>query len=207
MIRAIVFLMTTVIAVQSHAQSQEAAQLLLNYQKLKQLEEILDNMYKGYKILSTGYNRIKDIAEGNFKLHQVFLDGLYGVSPVVREYSKVPQIINYQLILMREQKRAYARFSADDHLTPEEIRYLTSVYAFLVKESIRNLERLTMIITASKLRMSDDDRLKAIDSIHLDMEDKLNFLHGFNNSTQLLIIQRAKQQGDVDVMRKLYELE
>jgi len=30
------------------AQSQEAVQLVLNYEKLQQLEEILDNMYKGY---------------------------------------------------------------------------------------------------------------------------------------------------------------
>src|SRR6185369_7989728 len=31
----------------SQAQAQEAAQLLLNVEKLRQLEEILDNMYKG----------------------------------------------------------------------------------------------------------------------------------------------------------------
>ena len=56
-----------------NAQSQEIAQLILNLEKLKQLEEILDNMYKGYKILTKGYNTIKNIAEGNFNLHQVFL--------------------------------------------------------------------------------------------------------------------------------------
>lgn len=207
MTRIILFVLTAMISVETRGQKHEAAQLLLNYQKLKQLEEILDNMYKGYKILSAGYNRIKDVAEGNFKLHQVFLDGLYAVSPLVREYSKIPQIINYQLMLMQEQKRAYAKFSKDDHLTPEEIRYLSSVYAFLVKESLRNLDRLTMIITASKLRMSDDERLREIDRIHLDMEDKLTFLHGFNNSTQLLVIQRVRQQGDVDVMKSLHELE
>src|SRR5690606_21844728 len=110
------------------AQTQEATQLLLNYEKLKQLEEILDNMYKGYKILTQGYDRIKGIAEGNYKLHQLFLDGLLEVSPTVRKYKRIPQIISYQQILMREYRRAYQRFKDDENLTSSEIRYITSVY-------------------------------------------------------------------------------
>src|SRR5436190_3638298 len=83
----------------ANAQTQEATQLVLNYEKLKQLEEILDNMYKGYKILTKGYNRIKDIAEGNYTLHQVFLDGLFAVNPSVAKYKRIPDIIRYQSLL------------------------------------------------------------------------------------------------------------
>jgi hypothetical protein len=187
----------------AYGQTQEAAQLLLNYEKLKQLEEILDNMYKGYKILAQGYSRIKGIAEGNYKLHQVFLDGLLSVSPTVRKYRRIPQIISYQQLLMKEYKRAFNRFKDDEDLTPQEIRYITNVYEHLVKRSLKNLEELTLIITASQLRMSDDERLMAIDRIYFDIVDKGSFLRHFNNSTQLLIIQRAKEKGEVDAMKKL----
>lgn len=193
--------------IQCFPQTQEATQLLLNYEKLKQLEEILDNMYKGYKILSQGYNRIKNIAEGNYSLHQVFLDGLFAVNPSVRNYKRIPLIINYQLALMKEYKRAYNRFRNDPNLTVSELRYLESVYTYLVKQSLRNIEELTMIITASKLRMSDDERMRAIDRIYFDMESKLSFLRYFNNSTQLLALQRAKEKGDVTAIQKLYEVE
>lgn len=188
------------------AQTQEAAQLLLNYEKLKQLEEILDNMYKGYKILTNGYERIKGIAEGNYKLHQVFLDGLLSVSPTVRNYKRIPQIIAYQQVLVKEYKRAYSKFKGDEHLTAAEINYLTAVYDHLVKASLKNLEELAMIITASKLRMSDDERLMAIDRIFVDIENKVSFLRYFNNSTQLLIIQRAKESSDVNRVRKLHDV-
>lgn len=40
------------------AQTKEVVQLTLNYQKLQQLESILENMYKGYEILTKGYNTI-----------------------------------------------------------------------------------------------------------------------------------------------------
>jgi hypothetical protein len=190
-----------------HCQTQEATQLLLNYEKLKQLEEILDNMYKGYKILSQGYNRVKNIAEGNYNLHQLFLDGLFVVNPAVRNYKRIPLIVNYQLVLMKEYRRAYDRFKSDPNLTASEIRYLESVYTYLVKQSLRNIEELTMITTASKLRMSDDERMRAIDRIYFDMESKLSFLRYFNNSTQLLALQRSKEKGDLTTTQKLYEVE
>ena len=200
------FVMTCMFA-SVNCQTQEATQLLLNYEKLKQLEEILDNMYKGYKILSRGYNRIKNIAEGNYNLHQLFLDGLYAVNPAVRNYKRIPLIVNYQLVLMKEYRRAYDRFKGDPNLTSSELRYLESVYTYLVKQSLRNIEELTMITTASKLRMSDDERMRAIDRIYFDKESKLSFLRYFNNSTQLLALQRSKDKGDVTTTQKLYEVE
>lgn len=190
-----------------NAQTQEATQLLLNYEKLRQLEEILDNMYKGYKILTKGYNRIKDIAEGNFNLHQVFLDGLFAVNPSVAKYQRIPDIIRYQSLLIKEYKWAFNRFKSDPNLTPDEIKYLERVYSYLVKQSLRNLEELTMIVTANKLRMSDDERIQSIDRIYFDIENKLSFLRYFNNSTQVLMAQRAKENSEVDAMQSLYEVE
>jgi hypothetical protein len=189
------------------AQTQEATQLLLNYEKLKQLEEILDNMYKGYKILTQGYNRVKDIAEGNYTLQEVFLDGLFAVNPSVAKYKRIPDIIRYQSLLMKEYRRAFNRFKDDPNLTPDEIRYLEKVYAYLVKQSLRNLEELTMIVTANKLRMSDDERIQSIDRIYLDIENKLSFLRYFNNSTHVLVAQRAKESSEVGAVKKLYEVE
>jgi DNA repair ATPase RecN len=188
-------------------QTQEATQLILNYEKLKQLEEILDNMYKGYKILSQGYNRIKDIAEGNYNIHQVFLDGLFAINPSVAKYKRIPDIIRYQQLLMKEYRRAFNRFKNDSNLTPDELRYLEKVYDYLIKQSLKNLEELAMIVTANKLRMSDDERIQSIDRIYFDIENKLSFLRYFNNSTQVLVLQRAKEGSDVDVAKKLYELD
>jgi hypothetical protein len=108
---------------------------------------------------------------------------------------------------MKEYKRAYSRFKDDPNLTTSELRYLEGVYSFLVKQSLRNIEELTMIITASKLRMSDDERMQAIDRIYVDMESKLSFLRYFNNSTKLLAMQRAKDKGETTTIQKLYEVE
>jgi preprotein translocase subunit YajC len=190
----------------SQAQAQEAAQLLLNVEKLRQLEEILDNMYKGYKILTKGYNTVKDIAEGNFNIHKVFLDGLYAVSPVVRDYKRIPYIIRYQQLLAREAGHAYNTFRHDPSLTAREIRYLENVYEYLLKQSLRNLDELLMIVTASRLRMSDEERLRSVDRIYEDLLDKVSFLKAFNGSTRVLVMERAKERHQVNALQNLYDL-
>lgn len=188
-------------------QATETQQLILNWEKLQELEKILDNMYVGYKILDKGYTTIKNISEGNYTLHQLFLDGLMAVNPTVRNYKRIPYIIDYQKLLLAEYKNAYNRFKNDPHFTPQEIEYLANVYNYLFMASLRNIDDLVMIITATKLRMSDDERLKAIDRIFYDMEGKLVFLRSFNNSTQLLAIQRARAANDMRAINHLYGLD
>ena len=188
------------------AQAQEIQQLLLNVKKLSQLKKILSNMKEGYQILSDGYNTIEDLSEGNFTLHKTFLDGLMQVSPAVRDYKKVADIIDYQLILVKEYKLAYGRFKQDGNFNQQELDYLARVYDNLFKQSLNNLDDLTTIITANKLRMSDDERLQAIDNIYYDMQDKLLFLRHFNNNMTILVVQRARERNDVTTIKEIYGL-
>lgn len=186
------------------AQSDEAQQLLLNVEKLAQFKQILSDLKKGYQIISSGYSTIKNLSQGNFNLHKTFLDALMEVSPAVRKYKKVGDIINDQILIVKEYKNAFRRFKQDNNFNPAEIDYLGKVYTNLFKQSLNNLDELTIVITANKLRMSDDERLAAIDRIYNDMQDKLMFLRHFNNNTTILAVQRAREKNDAVTMKKIY---
>ncbi|MFN0293467.1 TerB family tellurite resistance protein [Pedobacter helvus] len=187
------------------AQSQEAQQLLLNVEKLSQMKNILSDMKKGYQVISGGYNAIKDISQGNFSLHEVFLDGLMLVSPEVKKYRRVADIISYQKSIVSEYKSAFKRFSTADVFSVEETRYLGRVYKQLFDQSVDNLDELLMVITSSKLRMSDSERLAAIDRIFLNVEDKLVFLRDFNNKATSLSLAREKQKSELKQVGGLYQ--
>ena len=199
-IAGIIFLTAPVRVV---AQSAEVQQLLLNIQKLAQLKKILSNMKTGYQIVSGGYNTIKDISKGNFNLHQTFLDGLMQVSPAVKKYRRIGEIISMQGQLLKEYKSAFRRFEAYNLFNANEITYIKNVYANLFNKSLQNLEELVMIVTAGKLRMSDDERLNAIDRIFNDAEDKLVFLRTFNKENNVLAIQRGREMVDTKISKKL----
>ena len=188
------------------AQKQEIQQLILNIEKLAQFKQILKDMKKGYEILSGGYNTVKDLSEGNFNLHETFLDALMQVSPTVKNYRRIGDIVNYQVLLVKEYKSAFSRFRDSENFNAEEIAYFERVYDNLFKQSLRNLDELTSVITANKMRMSDDERLAAIDKIYADMQDKLLFLRNFNNNTAVLDLQRAKERNDSQALRNINKL-
>lgn len=188
------------------AQSTEVQQLLLNVEKLSQLKNILRDMKKGYEVVSKGYNAVKNISQGNFSLHEVFLDGLMLVSPEVKKYRRVADIIRDQKNLVSEYKAAFKSFQSSGGLNLSELDYLGRVYKQLFDQSLNSLDELVTVITAGSLRMSDEQRLKAIDRIFADTQDKLMFLRSFNQQAMLLSQQRIRQRAELGDTRSLYDL-
>ena len=187
----------------SYGQEQEIAQLLLNVEKLTQFKRILSDMKDGYKILEGGYNTVKDISKGNFNIHKQFLDGLLDVSPAVKKYRKVPLIIDYQVKLLKEYKVSFSQFRQTGVFKPEELNALSRTYSNIIDQSVNNLHEFAMIITAGKLRMSDDERIGAIDRIFAEMEEKLLFLRHFNKETSLTVILRQKEKVEIENLKIL----
>jgi DNA repair ATPase RecN len=196
-----VFLMVSI--PRANAQAQELKQLALNIEKLSQFRAILRDMKKGYEILTEGYNTVKDLTEGNFNLHKTFLDKLLQVSPAVRNYKRVADIVEYQINLVQEYGRHKYRLTSSGLFNNNELAYFNNVYDKLVDDSLKDLDELTNVLTAGKLRMSDEERLEAIDRIYVSMQEKLLFLRDFNSDTTVLAIQRARETRDVEAIRLL----
>lgn len=192
--------------INSSAQSTEVQQLLVNVEKLSQLKNILRDMKKGATILTTGYNAVKNISQGNFSLHETFLDGLMLVSPEVRKYARVADIITAQKDIVLEYKRSLRNISASGLINSGELDYISRVYTVLFDQSKDNLEELTLVLTAGSLRMSDEERLSAIDRIFKDTADKLVFLRKFNQEAVALLLQRKGALTDVQGAKDLFRI-
>jgi len=183
---------------------QDMQQLLYDIEKLTQFKSILSDMQQGYSILTQGYQQVKDLAQGNFKLHSVFLDGLLLVNPEVAKYARVADIIADEASILSEYKKAYRAFQSSEGFDPGELAYLSRVYAQLTSAALNDVNELADILTASKLRMSDDERLSAIDRIYGRSNDKLLFLRDFNRRANMLLLQRLQEQRSVNNLKSLY---
>jgi len=188
------------------AQKYEAEQLVLDWEKLTQLRQILNEMYKGYQIVEKGYSTIRDISHGSFDIHKAFLDGLLSVSPEVKTYYKVARILGEQSRLVREYKTALGRFRSDSHFSAAEIAYMGLFYGALFDGSLRTLDGLITVLTDGELRASDEERLQQIDALERDMQSRIGALERFNNSQEMLSLQRARDQADLELVRRLYGL-
>lgn len=199
-----VVLMMVVVNTAARAQAEELEQLALDIEKLAQFKQILSDLKKGYEVLNRGYNTIRDLSAGNFTLHKTFLDGLMAVNPVIANYKRVPDIIAMELKMVKDYKKAFSRFQLSDCFLPDELEYISRVYSNLIDHSAKRLEDLFTVITDSRLRMSDDERLEAIDNIHAEMQDMTIFLQSFNNSTAVLALQRTREKNDVRLQRLMH---
>jgi len=188
----------------TYCQEQELQQLILNIEKLAQFKQILADMKKGYDILSAGYNTVKDLSEGNFTLHKTFLDGLLKVSPAVKKYYKVADIIRYQLIIVKQCTNG-KRFFNSSHQLKDYAAYGNLVYDKLLAQSLDGLNDLLKVLTDGTYRMSDEERLQEINGIYENMKDQLNFLQYFNSSNGMLDLQEKREKRDLDVLKKYYE--
>ncbi|WAC13255.1 TerB family tellurite resistance protein [Dyadobacter pollutisoli] len=203
----IILLLGLVWPASSKAQSPEVTQLILNLEKLNELRKILKELKKGYEILFEGYTKIRDISRGNFKLHQAFLDGLLQVSPSVKRYGRIADIVKIQLAILSESRQSLSRLAASGAFSAQELDYLQKVYGDLLADSVKNLDALTDVLTDKKLRASDDERLSVIDGIYEQLSEKLVFLRDFNSNNSVLAAQRREEKSSMGTLKEIYGLQ
>jgi hypothetical protein len=189
-----------------HAQIFEVQELVLDIEKLAQEKQLLSDLYTGYEIVDKGYGEIRDVSKGSYDLHKGFLDGLLVVSPAVKNYHRIAEIVDLQLKLAASYKSAWARFRQDPHLRPDEIGLLANVYSGLFDQTVQILNSLTLVLTDGQLRANDGERIRQIDGLYSGMQNKWLFLQSMNNRTEWLSLQRAAASGENTGLKQLYGL-
>ena len=172
-------------------------------QQIAALKVYLKHLKKGYDIVEKGLNTVGDIKQGKFDLDMEYLESLRNVNSAVSGSVKVANIVAYQKAIMVEFRKLKVKTNESDFLTTEEKKYVAEVYSNMLKESEVSLEELDRVLSDAAFEMKDDERIKRIDLLYVDMKDKYSFTKSFSNSTRQLISQRAKDEHEILVHEKL----
>jgi len=193
----------------SHAQTfnewfrQKKTQKKYLLQQIAALRVYLDYLKKGYKIVDKGLTIVGDIKQGKFDLDIEYLESLGNVNSAVSGSAKVASIIGYQKKIMTEFRKLKSLANETAYFTDEERKYVESVYANMLRESELSLDELDRVLSNSDFEMTDDERVKRVDALYVDMKDKYTFTKSFSNSTQVLIAQRSQEDYEVRVQENL----
>ncbi|MCF3109604.1 conjugal transfer protein TraI [Niabella sp. CC-SYL272] len=151
--------------------------------------------------------QISEWAEKQKKLFEKYYDELAKVKNTIATYKKARQIIEGQLALVEEYKRAWGLLRQDKHFSPEELAYMYRVYAGILESSLKNVEQLYMVISSYKTTMTDGKRLELISATAGQLEGTYSDLKKFNNQNFLMSLARSRDAADADMIRKLYGLQ
>lgn len=187
---------------------QKKTQIKYLLQQIAANEVYIQYLQKGYKIAESGLNTINNIKHGDFALHNDFFSSLKNVNPKIKNWAKVADIVSFQVQIIKQTKSAVQHIQASDQFTSTEITYLQNVFNHLLNECSKNINALIDVMTSGQTesnsyQMTDDERIKKIDGIYNDMQDKLSFSKSFSFDAAMLAMQRMQEATDVKVMRKL----
>ena len=167
-------------------------------------DEFIYDLLIAYGISKTSVTRLK---KGDYNLHRDFISAFRNVNPRIKGYAKVADIIAYQLRIIKQTKEMLKGARETGQFTANELDYCSMVIDNLLRSSLDNVEELISIITSGQLSMKDDERIKRIDSLYADMQDKYSFVSSFSEEMGLLTVQRMRELHDVDISKKLNGLQ
>lgn len=195
----------TVRPAQAQSVSDCIEELLLDYQKLAGMKSTLTQMYNGYAVLSRGYNAVKGVSMDNFNLNRSFLNAQLLVSTGVRAYPRTTDIIRNAQMILGEYQAGKKSYGSSDALTPAERQFISGVYGRVTQAGADNLDELNRVTTDSKTRMTDAERLAAIDRLYEQSQEQLSYLRKFNGELSKTIRQRRSAAAERQTVGSLYQ--
>ena len=171
------------------------------------LEIYLGYLSKGYSIAKEGLGVIRDIKNGDFDLHKNYFNSLVSVNPSIKRYKKIAGIILLQINITKQAGKTIRECKKNNLLTANEIDYLHKVFNKLLDDCSTCLDELKNFVTSGQFSMKDDERIKAIDKIFIDMQDKQQFARAFSNNAAGLSVQRSNEENDIIISKKLNGLQ
>jgi len=173
-------------------------------QQIAAFEVYAGYLKKGYEIVDEGWNAVNDIKHGDFDLHNNYFNSLKQVNSSIGDYDKIDGITNLQIQILQVDD-GIKKFTQDnENILADEKDYINIVMANLLSNCADNLDELKKLTTNDSLSMRDDQRLKRIDNLYIDMEDKYAFAKYFQSSVQTLALSRAKGINDINASKLLY---
>lgn len=149
---------------------------------------------------------IRDWVQAQKDLYDGYFRELWQVKTAIADYHRIAEIIQRQEKIVAAYNQVWGRLKNDPHFSPEELANIETVYAGILQESGKNLDLLFLVIKSFSLQMTDEERMEIIDKAGTGMERNLSDLNRFNNQNILLSLQRGKEAGDIDLLKKLYGL-
>jgi hypothetical protein len=168
-------------------------------QQIIALKAYLGYLKDGYDIAKKGLKTIGDIKGMNFSDHSTYFKSLRNVNASIKTSGKIADIIGYRNQIMVE----FESLRNDVTLSPQETEYIGQVYNNLMAECEWSVDLLKQVITDKTLVMKDDERLATIDLAYEDMKDRYTFTRYFINSTRILMMQRSRDQFQIEASKKL----
>jgi len=179
--------------------SQRAADLKNMGKQIALLQLYMGWIEQGYQIAGSGLHLISDIKQGEWNLHSLFFGSLALVNPAIKQCAEVTEVMQYQADITKE----LAVLGLIKNLNPEETDHLLEVKENLLGDCFRDLDHLISLLSDHVFRMSDEERIRSLAAIDLNMENHWKMAKELVGAVRLIALQRQRETHDVQSLKNL----
>jgi hypothetical protein len=183
--------------------AQKKTKLKYIAEQIAAFEAYAGYLKQGYDIVEKGWSVVNDIKHGDFDLHNNYFTSLKEVNGSIASYRKVDSITSLQVQILQVNEAINKFIRNNENIQSQENEYITKVMSNLLDKCAGDLGQLTILTTNDSVEMKDDERLRRIDDLYNDMQNKYAFARHFQNSVQTLALSRAKNINDVKTSQLL----
>lgn len=169
---------------------------------LQNAAKVLENKLSRLKL-----NEIAEWTERQRQLYKKYYDELWKVRNTLATYKRIRQILERQQQIIEEYRFTWRMINQDKHFTRSEIDYMYRVYTGILNESVHNLDQILLVINSFQTQMTDGKRLEVINKAGDNIEQNYADLKQFNNQNIQLSMNRAKDEHEIETVKKLYGIE
>jgi len=168
---------------------------------LQNAQKVIENQLNKLKL-----GEISEWTDRQRKLYSSYYDELVRVKSVISTYKRVRDLVSTQAAIVQEYKWASGLFKKDKHFSTSELLHIEEIYEGILKESVKNLDQVFVVISSFKTQMSDAKRLEMINEAAKKIEQNFSDLRAFNDQNIVLSIQRSKSILETKQLKEVYEI-
>ncbi len=168
---------------------------------LQNAQKVMENTLSKLKL-----DEISDWADRQRNLYAGYYDELVRVKSAITTFKKVRDLATTQAAILQEYKWASGLFKQDKHFSSDELLHMEEVYEGILKESVKNLDQVFVVISSFKTQMSDAKRMEMINEAAEKIEENFSDLKAFNDQNITLSIQRSKSILETKQMKEIYDI-
>ncbi|WP_214071884.1 hypothetical protein [Mucilaginibacter sp. dw_454] len=168
-------------------------------QQIAAYEAFESELKMGYNVMKHGLSGIAEINTAELNAHSAYYTSLKTPGTAVKNSTQVQDILTWQSDITNSFSQPF------NGLTDDEQSYIGLVKSNLLQACNADLTKLQDLLQYGTWQMTEDERLKRLDKIHSDMQDKYQFSQSFAGSVHLLAVQRQQGANDTQTLKSLYE--
>ncbi|WP_288878888.1 conjugal transfer protein TraI [Pedobacter panaciterrae] len=169
---------------------------------LQNAQKTLENTLSKLKL-----DEISDWTSRQKQQYQQYFDELHKVKMLISYYQRIRDITDKQVKIVAQYNKAWDVVRRDDHFRPHEIEYMAKVYSGILRETVKNIDQLAMVVNSFRTTMSDAKRLEIINQVADKVDENFTDLRAFNTENALLSLQRSSSEQESALVKKMYGIE